>query len=62
MANRDELYREFGPLLLEAIVLIMLDEINELRTNIGLSPRTKQQVLNTLDTKLDGLTNYTWLD
>ena len=60
--NREELYRQFGPILVEAIVLIMMDEINILRAEHGLSPRTKQQLINAIENKLSGLELYDWMN
>lgn len=46
--NREEIYNKFGPRMLEAIVRVIADEINELRTNAGLAPRTNEQILQAL--------------
>ena len=51
MATRDDLYRKFGPLLIEALVLIIKDEINILRTQAGLSGRTNQQLMDALENR-----------
>jgi len=55
---KDEVfYQKFGPLLLEAAVDLILDEINLLRTKAGLSEKTKQQMVDTLSNKIDSLTS-----
>ena len=59
--TRAELYTKFGPLLLEAIVLIIKDEINLLRQQVNLPPRTNQQILNIIESKLNTLTKYDWM-
>ena len=60
--TRDELMRSFGPILLEALVDLIMDEINILRTQHGFGARTKQQLLNGLETKLNGLDLYDWMN
>jgi len=60
--TRAELYRHFGAKLIEAIVLIIKDEINILRTEAGLAERTNQQIINSIETKLASLEDYDWMD
>lgn len=60
--TRDELYQKFGPILIEAIVLVIKDEINILRTQAGFEPRTNEQIKNAVDQKLQGLSKYNWMD
>jgi hypothetical protein len=62
MIDRDQLYKKFGPVLVEAIVLIIKDEINILREEHGLEPRTNQQLINTIKNKLDSLSLYDWIN
>jgi len=59
--TRDELYERFGPLLIEAIVLIIKDEINLLRQQHDLSERTNQQIIDTISNKLSILSEYDWM-
>lgn len=61
MATRAELYRKFGPLILEAVVLIIKDEINILRQEAGLPKRTNQQLIDTIESKLNELEEYDWM-
>lgn len=49
--TRDELYSKWGPMLFEAVVLAVTDEINTLRRRAGLSPRTVWQVRNSIEEK-----------
>jgi len=58
MANREDFYKKFGPLLLEAVVDLILDEVNLLRTKAGLSERTKQQMVDGLIDKWNSLPFY----
>ena len=60
--TRDELYSMFGPKLMEAIALIIKDEINILRAQHGLADRTNQQIIDALETKLGSITNYDWME
>jgi hypothetical protein len=62
MTNRDRLYEMFGPQLVEALALIIKDEINILRTHTGLSERTTQQLINAIDNKLANLQSYDWME
>ena len=62
MATREELYRRFGPCMVEALMDLVVDEINILRTNDGLPTRTKQQILNALENKLDNTPLYDWMN
>ena len=62
MITREELYRGFGPMLIEAFALIVKDEINILRANHGLPDRTNQQIMDALKNKLDTLSTYNWMD
>ena len=59
--TRADLYGKFSPILLEAVVLVIKDEINILRTEVGLEPRTNQQLITALEIKLDGLELYDWM-
>ncbi len=62
MSTRDELYRRFGPVFLEAIVRIIFSEINILRTRAGLEPRTIQQGIDSIETQVKQLSAYQWMD
>lgn len=61
MAQRDELFRKFGPLLLEAICLVLLDQINDLRDNQGMPRITEQDLIDSLNNHLGGLPLYGWM-
>ena len=61
MVTKEELYSKFGPLLIEALTILTLDEVNTLRENAGLPLRTKQQLMNKLDTVLECLHKYGWM-
>lgn len=59
---RDELYQKFGPVLIEAVVLVVRDEINTLRALAGKQERTKQQMIDAVETKLNSLDTYDWMN
>ena len=62
MATREELYRKFGPMLIEALALVIKDEINVLRVAVGKSERTKQQIMDAVSNKLDNIEKYSWME
>ncbi len=51
MATRKEVHEHFGPRLMEAINLAVMDEINILRAQHGLDARTGQQFLDAIESK-----------
>lgn len=58
MSEREKFLEQFGPKLIEAIVLVTMDEINVLRQKAGLPLRTTGQLLTVMGNKLDSLTDY----
>jgi len=60
--SREELYQQFGPMLVEAVVLLMLDELNKLRELHGLSVYSPDQLANAISTKLANMKTYAWMD
>ncbi|MBA7625084.1 hypothetical protein ES703_32505 [subsurface metagenome] len=62
MSLRDDTYQKFGPLLLEALIDAMLDEVNELRTKAGLPLRTKEYFLGRSNNNQNHLPDYDWMD
>lgn len=52
---------QFGPILLEALALVLFDEVNILRAQLGLPPRTKQQLLDTINNHTSTLPLYDWM-
>ena len=58
--TREQLYRYFGPRFVEAVILVIKDEINTLRREAGLEERTNQQILNALENKYNVLGRYDW--
>jgi len=61
MSERDELYRKFGPILLEAQTLVLLEQVNMLRVNQGMPEITEQDLIDSLNNHLAELTPYDWM-
>ena len=59
MGSRD-IYQRFGPKLVEAVVMVMTEEINILRKRQGLSARTEQYMSDSIMVRLKGLPEYQW--
>ena len=52
---------QFGPKLVEALAMLVLDEINILRDQHGLAPRTMAQALDRIQNHLSTLDDYDWM-
>lgn len=61
MADRDKIYRKFGPILLEAVCLVIHDQINHLRENQGMPELTEQDIIDNLNNHLSSLQPYDWM-
>lgn len=61
MATREEIYRKFGPQLLEVLTLVIMDEINTIRGELALTPRTPNQLLTAMEAKWDTISKYDWM-
>jgi hypothetical protein len=62
MANREELYRQFGPQLIEAIVKVIKNEINILRVIANKPERTNQQIMGAVSNELNNTPIYDWME
>lgn len=62
MALRDELFQQFGPLLMEALFDFLLDNVNALRRNQGMPEITKQEYINLLSNHITELEPYDWME
>lgn len=60
--TRDEIYRKFGPQLIEAIVRVLFSEINKLRQNAGLPQYTVQQAIDALEAQMNLTAKYDWME
>ncbi len=60
MDKRSEVFKLFGPKLLEGFLGLILKEINELRTAAGLPPRTKIQAHDEIMNDAQHLPDYDW--
>ncbi|MBA7613777.1 hypothetical protein ES703_21033 [subsurface metagenome] len=61
MVTRSEVFRRFGPFLNEAMMLVILEEVNVLRSFAGKPPRTEQQMLDQLGNHSTSLEPYDWM-
>lgn len=61
MADRNETFRKFGPILLEAACLVIVELQNELRQGQGMPEITEQDVLDKLNNHLNELQPYDWM-
>jgi len=61
MAKRDELFQKFGPILLEAFMILVLEESNRIRRHVGMPEITKQDVLDQINNHLSELQPYDWM-
>ncbi len=61
MAQRDETFQKFGPLLLEGVCIVMLDFHNESRREQGKPEITMQEFLDILNNHLSELQPYDWM-
>ena len=62
MVTREGLWKHFGPVIIEALALVVKDEINLLRVEHSLPERTDQQLFDAVDTKLKSLPKYDWMN
>lgn len=62
MAKRDELFAKFGPILLEAIVVMQVEETNRLRAKLNMPPVTKQMFYDEINNHLSELEPYGWMN
>lgn len=61
MADRNETFQKFGPILLEAACLVIVELQNELRRNQGMPEVTEQDILDNLNNHLNELQPYDWM-
>lgn len=61
MANRDDIFRKFGPLLFEASVMSLLELINESRRAKGWPEITLQDYYDKVNNHITGLEPYAWM-
>lgn len=61
MADRNDTYRKFGPILLEAMTLVLLEQINLLRKEQGMPEITEQDLIDSLNNHLSELKPYDWM-
>lgn len=62
MSQRDDLFEQFGPLLLEGIVISTLELVNESRRAQGWPDITMQDFYTKINNHLTELEPYDWMD
>lgn len=61
MFDRNQTFAKFGPILLEAACLVIVELQNDLRREQGLPEITEQDVLDKLNNHLGELQPYDWM-
>lgn len=61
MPKRDEVFIKFGPLLIEALVMVLVDKINEVHPGLGLPHVTYDEVFTQVENHLSHLEPYDWM-
>ncbi|MBA7655343.1 hypothetical protein ES703_63247 [subsurface metagenome] len=61
MTQRDDLFRKFGPILLEATVISILELVNESRRAQGWPDITMQDFYDKINNHVTGLELYDWM-
>lgn len=62
MTERDKLFQKFGPILLEAIVIMMVQETNRLRAQLNMQPVTKEMFFDEINNHLSEIQPYEWME
>lgn len=62
MGTREELFRKFGPILLEAIVRITVEDLNRIRAHVGMQYITEQMFMDQINNDLGHLEPYDWME
>ncbi len=61
MFTRNTLFVQFGPKLLEAMFIVLLDEINSLRPGQGLPDITMEDIIDSASNHVTELPDYEWM-
>jgi hypothetical protein len=61
MMTREQLYQKFGPKLMDALAQVILDEVNILREEVGLTTRNSTQLTDAISNKLENIPDYNWM-
>ena len=62
MAQRDELFIKFGPILLEALVILQVQEANRIRSKIGMPQITREMFFDEINNHTSELEPYDWMN
>lgn len=61
MSVRDNVFERFGPLLMEALFLAWLRELNEVRAGQGKQPLTADYILGRIHNDMNHIDDYDWM-
>lgn len=61
MSQRDDTFAKFGPILLEASILVQVELYNKLARNQGMPEVTEQDLVDSLNNHLSELEPYAWM-
>jgi len=61
MIERDDVFRMFGPKLLEGIIELIFKHENMFRSKLGLPALTKQQMYDEITNVANNLPDYKWM-
>ncbi|GAI04818.1 unnamed protein product [marine sediment metagenome] len=61
MANRNDTFRKFGPILLEATLQTLIERSNELRKEQGMPEITMQDIMDDINNHITELQPYDWM-
>jgi len=62
MALRDDLMRQFGPMLLEAFGRILFEELNRIRSHVGMPELTWEQFFAEINNHTSEIEPYDWME
>lgn len=60
-AERNNFHGQFNAMLYEAMMKVLLAELNIVRVQAGLAEKTETELTAQIQTELDGLTEYDWM-
>lgn len=62
MAQRDNLMKKFGPILIEAIIRVTIEDLNRIRAHVGMQPITEELFFEQINNDLEHLEPYDWME
>ena len=56
MANREDVYRKFGPKIIEALIRLLRKHVPAFQSF------TEQQIIDALDAEIESIPDYDWMN